>query len=229
MKSAFKSPWTKVILFLTAIVVVFLFLRGLNLDFSNITVESFKEKIHAFGIWGPLVYIAFYLIRPLVLFPAGVLSASAGVIWGPGQGLLIVLVAAYISATAEFIIARYFARDAVERLVKGRMEGLDKAIERRGFITVLLIRLIPNLPWDVQNLGLGVTKVKFRDYFLATVIGIIPGSFAFVYLGASFISVVTNPAHFWKIILAFILFGVLYVLQRKFRSKPKENVPPLRN
>jgi len=149
---------------------------------------------------------------------SAILSASAGVIWGL-KGLIYLLIAANISAIAEFLIARYFAREAVEKLIKGKISHIDKAIERRGFVTVLLIRLIPNVAWDIQNLGLGLTKVKFRDYFLATLIGIIPGSFALVYFGSSFISVITNPKHFWKIIVAFIIFGAVYYLQQFLKRK----------
>jgi len=214
-------PWLKLVGISAILAIIFLLLRFYNIDFSGITIELFKEKINSFGILGPVIYIVFYLIRPLILFPAGILSASAGVVWGPWKGLLIVLIAAYISATAEFMIARYFARDAVSRLIKGRMKGIDQAIEKRGFLTVLLIRLIPNVAWDIQNLGLGITKVKFRDYFFATLIGIIPGSFAFVYLGSSFISVVMNPKHFWKIIMAFVVFGAIYYLQQFLRKKQK--------
>lgn len=220
-----KKPWAKLLAVCTGLAGLFFILRALNIDFSGVTVESFKERIDSFGIWGPVAYIILYLFRPLVLFPAGVLSASAGVIWGAGKGLLIVLIAAYISATAEFLIARYFARDAVERMIKGRMKNIDATIERRGFLTVLLIRLIPNVAWDIQNLGLGITKVKFRDYFFATLIGIIPGSFAFVYLGASFISVVADPKHFWKVALAFLIFGLLYLVQDKLRRKKEEKIP----
>jgi len=219
MKKMNTNPWLKLAAFAGVIAALFFLLRGLTIDFSSVSVDAFKERIDSYGVWGPVAYIFFYLIRPLILFPAGILSASAGVIWGAGQGLMIVLIAAYISAVAEFLIARYFAREAVEKMAKGRMRGIDQAIEKRGFITVLLIRLIPNLPWDAQNLGLGITKVSFRDYFWATVIGIIPGSFAFVYLGASFISVVTNPENFWKIFLAFGVFALIYLLQKKYRGK----------
>ena len=94
---------------------------------------------------------------------------------------------------------------------------------------MLLIRLIPNVAWDIQNLGLGLTKVKFRDYALATFIGILPGSFALVYFGSSFISVITNPKNFWKIIVAFIIFGAVYYLQQFLRKKQnKESITPAR-
>jgi len=223
-----SSPWWKLFLVVVFLAAIIFILRFFNVDFSKITVASFKEKINAFGIWGPVIYIIFYVLRPLVLFPAAILSASAGVIWGL-KGLIYLLIAANISAIAEFLIARYFAREAVEKLIKGKISHIDKAIERRGFVTVLLIRLIPNVAWDIQNLGLGLTKVKFRDYFLATLIGIIPGSFALVYFGSSFISVITNPKHFWKIIVAFLIFGIVYFMQNKLRTKKEERIKKVLN
>ena len=213
-----KNHWLKLGIAVVVIFSLFVLFRLLHVDFSNVTVDRFKEKIHSFGFWGPVIYIIFYILRPVILFPAAVLSASAGVIWGL-EGLIYLLIAANISAMAEFLIARYVARDFVEKLIKGRAAHIDQAIERRGFMTVLLIRLIPNVAWDIQNLTLGLTKVKLRDYVLATAIGILPGSFALVYFGASFISVITNPRHLWKIILACGLIGAIFYLQNFLRKK----------
>ena len=215
-----NSPWFKLISIVAVLTILFLTLRFSGVDFSAITVESFKEKINSFGIWGPVIYIILYVLRPLILFPAAIFSASAGVIWGL-QGLLYLLIGANLSAIAEFIIARYFARKAVERLIKGKFRQIDQAVEKNGFMTVLFVRLIPNVAWDIQNLALGLTKVKFRDYILATLIGILPGSFALVYFGSSFISVITNPKNFWKIIVAFIIFGAVYYLQGILKKKER--------
>ena len=213
----FRDPWLKLLFVVLFFASLFLILRYSGMDFSQITIEGFKDKINSLGVWGPIVYIIFYLLRPLILFPAAVLSASAGVIWGL-KGLIYLLVAANISSAAEFFIARYFARDAVKRLIKGKISNLDERLEKHGFLTVLLVRLIPNVAWDIQNLALGITKVKFRDYFLATLIGIIPGSFALVYFGASVITVLTNPKNFWVIVVAILIFAGIYVLQRYLRK-----------
>jgi uncharacterized membrane protein YdjX (TVP38/TMEM64 family) len=223
MKTKNRWPWRKLIGILIALITVFLVLRGFNVDFSGVTVQSFKEKIDSFGIWGPVIYIILYVLRPLILFPAAVFSASAGAIWGL-KGLAYLLIGANLSAIAEFLIARYSAREFVEKLIKGKFSSIDQAVEKKGFVTVLLIRLIPNVAWDIQNLALGLTKVKFRDYALATFIGILPGSFALVYFGSSFISVLTNPRNFWKIMVAFIIFGAVYYLQQ-FLSKKQSKEP----
>lgn len=223
-----QSPWFKLIGISVILAVIFLILRFSGIDFSGVTVESFKAKIHSFGIWGPVVYIVLYVFRPLILFPAAIFSASAGAIWGL-KGLVYLLIGANLSAIAEFIIARYFARAAVEKLIKGKFSSIDQAVEKNGFVTVLLVRLIPNVAWDIQNLALGLTKVKSRDYVLATLIGILPGSFALVYFGSSFISVITNPKHFWKIIVAFVIFGAVYYLQQFLKKKQnKEPISPER-
>lgn len=219
MTGFFKSPWFKLIVLLVFLAVVFFLLRGLNIDFSKISEDEFKNKINSFGTWGPVIYVAVYLLRPLILFPAGILSASAGLIWGTLKGFLVLQVAANISSTAEFFIARRFARSGIERFLKGRILKLDEKIGKRGFLTVLLIRIIPNAPWDIQNLSLGLTKVKFRDYFWATLIGIMPGSFAFVFFGASLIKVLFNPQNFWWIFLAVAVFVAVYFLQKYLRGR----------
>ncbi len=198
---------------------IFLTLRLLKIDFSRISEGEFKNWVKSLGIWGPVIYVIVYILRPLILFPAGVLSAAAGVIWGAGLGFLYLQVAANLSSTAEFLVARSFGRELAGKYLKGKLVNLDEKIERRGFLTVLLIRLIPNVAWDIQNLSLGLTKVKFRDYFLATFIGIMPGSFAFVFFGSSLIKVLFNPKNLWFIIAAALFFAAVYYIQEYLKKK----------
>lgn len=214
---ALKKTRVKILMILAALVLLFLGSRFLNIDLSNISEEEFKARVESLGNWGPVIYIVVYLFRPLILFPAGVLSATAGVIWGPIVGFFYLQIAANISSTAEFLFARYFGRELAEKHLKGKIQDIDEKIEKHGFLTVLLIRLIPNLPWDVQNLSLGLTKVRFRDYFIATLIGIMPGSFAFVFFGSSLIKVLFDPENLWMIAVGILLFFGLYKLQKKVK------------
>jgi len=221
---ALNNPWVKLLLAILILSAIFLILRSLNVDFSKITSDEFKEKIDSYGVWGPIAYIIFYIIRPLILFPAAVLSASAGVVWGPFKGFVILQIAANLSANGEFFVARYFARGAVEKFLKGKAMNVDSAIQKHGFLTVLLVRLIPNAPWDIQNLSLGLTKVKFRHYFIATLIGIMPGSFALVFFGASIIKVLTNPKNIWMIGVAVVLFVGVFYLQKFLKKKQRDRI-----
>lgn len=219
-----KKAYLKVVIAVLVIAGLFFAFRLLNIDFSSISENKFKSLVESLGVWGPLLYIAVYLLRPLILFPAGVLSAAAGVIWGPALGFLYLQIAANISSTAEFFIARYFARGALEKKLKGKVELLDKKIKQHGFWTVLLIRLIPNVAWDIQNLSLGLTSVRFRDYFFATLIGIIPGSFAFVFFGASLIKVLFNPKSFWIIGIAVLIFVGVFLFTTYLKKKHKDKI-----
>jgi uncharacterized membrane protein YdjX (TVP38/TMEM64 family) len=214
-----KSPWAKLLLIIIIIGCVFFGLRVLGIDFSNISEDQFRDWVNSLGVWGPIIYIIIYLLRPLIFFPAGILSATAGIIWGPALGFFYLQIAANISSAVEFFIARYFARGPVEKYIKGKIGNLDEKIERHGFLTVLLIRLIPNVAWDIQNLSLGLTKVKFRDYLFATLIGIMPGSFAFVFFGSSLIKVLFNPNNFWIMLIAVLVFVGVYFLQKKIRER----------
>ena len=93
----------------------------------------------------------------------------------------------------------------------------DQRIAEHGFKAVLLLRLVPNLPFDVLNYALGFSKVRFGPYVLATALGMIPGSFAFVYLGYS----LTDPKHLWKLLLAVLVVVALIVVQQMWQKKRK--------
>ncbi|MCK5706413.1 MAG: TVP38/TMEM64 family protein [Candidatus Aureabacteria bacterium] len=218
-----KKSWVKLLLALSLIAIVFILFRVFDIDFSNVSEEEFKNWVEGMGVWGPIVYIIVYLLRPLILFPAGVLSAAAGIIWGTWLGFFYLQIAANISSTAEFLFARYFARNAIEKKFGERIKALDEKIEKHGFLTVLLIRLIPNVAWDIQNLSLGLTKVSFRDYFIATLIGIMPGSFAFVFFGSSLIKVLFDPKNIVYIIIAVLVFVGVYFLQKFLRKKHSQD------
>ena len=210
-----KNVWVKLAIILLFFVIVFVVLKVSGVDYSKISPENVKEKILSLGIWAPIGYIVFYTLRPLILFPAAVTSMVGGLAFGPKWGTLYTVNGGTICAVVEFWIARYFGRGAVARFLKGKLVSVDEAIEKHGFITVMMIRLIPNAPYDVQNYSLGLTRVKARDYFLATLIGIIPGTFVFVYLGHS----VSDPKQLWKIMIAALLFISIYFLQKYLRAK----------
>ena len=219
MSSALQSPRVKAILLVIGLCAVFLALRSQGVDYSRLSPEELKVTIDSYGIWGPLVYIVVYVARLFFLVPAGIAVAAAGAIWGPFKGFVIAMIAALITATIEFLAARYFARGAVAKLLSCRMTGLDNTLESRGFLAVLLVRLVPAVPFDIQNFGFGLTRVRFRDYFWATTFGIMPASFALVYFGESVLSVLGDPQNIWKLGVAVILLAGVYFLRLWLQSR----------
>ena len=186
--------------------------RALGWRPSDLTPDRVRAFVLSFGAWAPAVYLLAYG-QPIVPLPASLMTITGGLAFGPVWGTMAALGGATIRACAEFGVARLLGRKAVARLLKGRVASLDQQLGDNGFQAVLLIRLIPNLPFDVQNYGLGFSRVRFRPYVLATVLGMLPGAFAYVYLGYS----LTDPANLWKLLLAAGIIAALFVAQRAWK------------
>lgn len=169
--------------------------------------------------WAPAIFIVGYVAATLLLLPKNVLSATAGLAFGFGEGFVLVWLAAVIGASAAFWVGRWLGREGVVRLAGRHLERLDRLVERRGVMAVLVARLVPILPFTAVNYGSGVTAVRFPAYLLATAVGIVPGTIAFVSLGAYG----STPAS-WQFVSAAstltVLTAVGIMVARQRRSLP---------
>ncbi len=209
-----NSIWLKLVVFAFVVIGVGWLLRLVGVDLTKITPERVRNFVQSFGVWAPVVYLVAYA-QPLFPLPASVMTITGGLAFGPGWGTLAALVGATLRACTQFGVARLLGREAVAKLLKGKVAALDQKIGENGFKAVLLIRLIPNFPFDVQNYGLGFSRVEFLPYAIATFLGIIPGSFAYVYLGYS----LTDPKQVWKLGLAILIIVGLMVLQQVWKKR----------
>lgn len=151
--------------------------------FENCTPQNMKDYIGSFGMLAPAIYIAMFIIVPLTLFPDAVLAVAGGMIFGLGLGTFYTIIGAVCGGTLSFFISRIFGRGLVEKLIKGKGECFENGIEKRGFLFILMLRLIPLVPFDVISYGAGLSKIRYKDFILATSIGIIPGVWVYVNLG----------------------------------------------
>jgi uncharacterized membrane protein YdjX (TVP38/TMEM64 family) len=147
-------------------------------------LPRFAEWVDGLGPWGPLAYVAGYAVATVAFVPGSLLTLGAGALFGLVRGTAIVLVGATIGASAAFVLARSLARAPVERRLARdeRFAAVDRAIGREGRRIVLLLRLSPLFPFNLLNYALGLTRVRFVDYFLAS-IGMLPGIVLYVYYG----------------------------------------------
>ena len=146
----------------------------------------FVEYIDSLGQYGYLVFMGMYIVLEVFSVPAVPLSMSAGVLFGPVQGTLMVTTSATIAATISFCIARFVARDKVREMAKDnpKFAAIDRAIGNDSFRIVALLRLSPLLPFAIANYFYGLTSVKLQPYILASWLGMIPGTFAYVSAGS---------------------------------------------
>jgi uncharacterized membrane protein YdjX (TVP38/TMEM64 family) len=147
-------------------------------------VPVFREQVADLGVWGPAVFVAGYAVAVVAFVPGAALTLAGGAIFGLVEGTLYVLVAATLGSALAFLVARYLARSAVERRIAGnaRFAAIDRAVGEQGLKIVALLRLSPVFPFNLLNYGLGLTRVRFRDYLLASA-GMLPGTLLYVYLG----------------------------------------------
>jgi uncharacterized membrane protein YdjX (TVP38/TMEM64 family) len=152
--------------------------------FAGGYIQQFAGWVDQLGFWGPLAFILAYAAAVVAFVPASLLTLAAGAIFGVVQGVLYVFVAATTGAGLSFIVARYLTRAAVERRLAGneRMAAIDRAIAAEGRKIVFLLRLVPVIPFNALNYGLGLTRVSFADYMVGS-IGMLPGTLLYVYSG----------------------------------------------
>ena len=147
-------------------------------------IPQFAAWVESLGFWGPLVFILGYAVATVAFIPGSLLTLAAGAIFGLVQGTIYTLVGATLGASAAFLVARYLARGAIERRIadNAKFAAIDRAVGKEGFKIVALLRLSPVFPFNLLNYSLGLTRVRFLDYFLAS-IAMLPGTLLYVYYG----------------------------------------------
>lgn len=183
-KPAAAGNKVKLTIFVATLTGLFLAFKFLPL---NETLGSFFEKIQTLGVWGPVLMAATYIVATVLMVPGTILSLGAGFAFGLTVGILAVSVGSVLGALLAFLVGRNMARDFVEQKASQfpKFAAVDQAVEQAGFKIVLLTRLSPAFPFNVLNYLFSITKVRTRDYFFASWIGMLPGTIMYVYLGTA--------------------------------------------
>jgi uncharacterized membrane protein YdjX (TVP38/TMEM64 family) len=147
---------------------------------NYLTVEMLSAFLKNAGLWAPVAYIALYAVGVCLFLPGTLLTGLGAAIFGPYWGFVYVWIAAMIGSSAAFFIGRTLAREFATSLIGDRLKKYDDAIERNGFATVLYLRLV-YFPFTPMNFGMGITKVRFKDYVFGTGLGILVGTFIFTF------------------------------------------------
>ena len=146
----------------------------------------FTDYVDGLGPSGPAIFMSLYVALEVLAVPAIPLTMSAGAIFGSVQGTAMVSVSGTAAAALSFLIARYALRDRIKEVAaqNPKFAAIDNAIGEDSFRVVALLRLSPLLPFALSNYLYGLTSVKFRPYVLASWLGMLPGTFAYVSAGS---------------------------------------------
>src|SRR5437660_2907403 len=170
-------------------------------------LKSALDWIGKLGPWGPVIFIALYVVATVFFIPGSVLTLGAGAVFGVALGSVSVSIGATLGATAAFLVGRYLARDAIARKIEKneKFAAIDRAVADEGWKIVLLTRLSPVFPFTLLNYAFGLTRVKLSHYVLASWLGMIPGTVMYVYLG-SLVNV--GAGHRQRTTGEWVLYGV---------------------
>lgn len=159
-------------------------------------LRSFQAYVRELGPIGYIVYAIVYAVCVAVAIPASILTVGAGAIFGFVPGTIVVLFGATIGATLAFLLARTVLRKRVEAMTTGnpKFAALDRAIAEKGARIVLLVRLAVVFPFTYVNYAFGLTAIRLVPYVVATFIGIIPATTAFVFASSAATSAATAEA-----------------------------------
>ena len=211
----------RIAILLALVAAVFLVFRFTPLSPSDITPSSIKELILSLGFWGPIVFIAIYASRAVILvIPVGVMSLAGGLAYGKWWGTALIMVGAVLGSCLAFLVARHLGRRFIEQfawLHKGRIGSFDEGSEAHGLRIILTARLIPLFQYDAVNYGAGLSKMRFRDYALGSAIGMLPGGFINATLGSSLTNVAS--AQFVVALLAFTLLALAPTIYRAVKRR----------
>jgi len=192
-----------------------------------LTEEALIRFVKASGFCAPLIFVMIYALGVCLFIPGTLLTALGAAIFGTYWGFLYVWVGAMIGAGAAFWIGRTLGRDFAASAIGDRLKKYDEAIERNGFATVFYLRMI-YFPFTPMNFGMGLTKVKFWDYFWGTALGIIVGTFIFTFFIGTLRNVWSSGdwgvLYSGKVLFSLILFVFsLFIpkLMKKFKREER--------
>jgi len=161
-----------------------------------------------------LIYTIIYAVRPLILFPATLLTVASGLIFGPWLGTIFTIIGENASANVGFTLVRWFGRETVEAHSTEWLSRWDAKLRQNGIAAVMTMRLLM-LPFDAVNFGCGLTAIRHRDYAIGTFVGILPSLIGFVLLGGVVASGVQNRILVLGLSALFMLlgFGIAHYLR----------------
>ncbi len=170
---------------------------------------------------GPAAPIAFVPLFVAVNFvvPWPALAGAAGLIFGTATGLPLALAGVVGASLAQMAVARYLAGDAAGRMLPARVQGLERFLEKNGWVAVMESRIVPLLPFGGVNFAAGLTRLHFGHMALGTAIGALPKVYAYVALGGSLSDLGAPEAKIAVVLLVVLAIAGGVFVRRQLRAE----------
>ncbi|MDD2736553.1 MAG: VTT domain-containing protein [Desulfuromonadaceae bacterium] len=228
VSSGTGSGMLRPLIFLSAMIAIIFLLRAGGVG-QYLEPEKLRALFASFGIIAPLVYISFYTVAPALMLPGLPISIAGATVFGPVWGVVYTIIGATLGACVAFLVARYAARDWVERrLVGSRWDKLDSETAQNGWKAVAFTRLIPLFPFNLLNFAFGLTKIPFLHYTAATFVFMLPGTIAFITFSSSLLGLLKGKVsrEFFIGIILIVAVSSVPKLNRWYKSREKRIPQP---
>jgi uncharacterized membrane protein YdjX (TVP38/TMEM64 family) len=179
------------------------------------SAQEARDFGESLGDWALLAYVPlFVLANFLITWP--ILAGAGGLLFGTAAATPLALAGVTLAALAQMAVARHLAGEHAPRLIPRRVQGLDTFLEKNGAVAVMESRIVPFLPYGVVNYSAGITRLRYRDMALGTVIGAAPKVFAYVALGGSLSNPTSPEAIVAVALLVALALGGAFLVRRQF-------------
>ena len=220
-----KTKYIKLIIFIALVIIILILNNNYKLYEKINNLDNFKFMINENIIKASIIYIIITAIGSSVLALPGVTFALfSGILFGPILGIILCSISATMSASISFIISRFFLKDSVKPLIE-KNKYLNKILFEDGNKNVIMLlmitRLVPLFPYNIQNFAYGITDISFTLYTLYTFIFMLPGISLFTIASAGIISKENRILYFLisGIIFVFVLTISIYLKKKYINNK----------
>jgi uncharacterized membrane protein YdjX (TVP38/TMEM64 family)/rhodanese-related sulfurtransferase len=150
---------------------------------DQVNLATLDAWLASLGAWAPVAHVMLFALATIIFVPGVIFSLAGGALFGPLWGTLWNLTGATLGAILAFLVARYIAGDWVARKSGGLLKRLIDGIDAEGWRFVAFVRLVPLFPFNLSNYALGLTRIPFHHYVIATIVCMVPGAVAYTWLG----------------------------------------------
>ncbi len=217
------KPWVKLAIVVVVLIGVVVLANALGLFdmFKGGTLKDKVERMDALfrglGAWAPVVFVLIWIAACVVMLPGLPIAIAGGLVFGAVWGTVWSTVGANLGACLAFLIGRYAARDMVSGWVEKNkaLKKIDEGVRQQGWRMLMITRLVPVFPFNIQNYVYGLTNISFATYALVSVVCMVPGTIAFNFAAGSAREVILSggqPDAVKKTMMYLAIAAVFFVL-----------------
>lgn len=185
---------------------------------GKINPQAVEAWVAGLGIWAPIGFVLLYGISTVALVPGGIFDLAGGALFGPYFGTLIDLAGATLGAALSFLVARYVAQEWVEVRAGPRLQAVMRSVDEDGWRFVAFVRLVPIFPYSVMNYLLGLTRIPFHHYMIATVVFMLPSTVVYTWIGHAGREAIAGDTHnLYYGLIALGLLATMIFLPRLYK------------